>query len=91
MGKAEIEAFLTHLAVEGEVSAATQNQALSALLFGERPSAIVYHRYEWVCFDKIENLEEVLIERCQILSTTMTDQIKNLTDYHWWPEPEIFA
>ena len=29
----EIEAFLTHLAVEGHVAAATQNQALSALLF----------------------------------------------------------
>jgi integron integrase len=29
----EVEAFLTHLAVEGKVAAATQNQALSALLF----------------------------------------------------------
>lgn len=33
MGGAEVEAFLTHLAVEGGVSAATQSQALSALLF----------------------------------------------------------
>ena len=33
MGGAEVEAFLTHLAVEGGVAAATQNQALSALLF----------------------------------------------------------
>jgi site-specific recombinase XerD len=33
MGAAEVEAFLTHLAVEGQVAAATQNQALSALLF----------------------------------------------------------
>ncbi len=33
MGAAEIEAFLTHLAVEGHVAASTQNQALSALLF----------------------------------------------------------
>lgn len=33
MGAAEVEAFLTHLAVEGNVSASTQNQALSALLF----------------------------------------------------------
>ena len=33
MGGAEIEAFLTHLAVEGHVAASTQNQALSALLF----------------------------------------------------------
>ena len=33
MGAAEVEAFLTHLAVEGNVAASTQNQALSALLF----------------------------------------------------------
>jgi hypothetical protein len=32
MGAAEIEAFLTHLAVERDVSASTQNQALAALL-----------------------------------------------------------
>ncbi len=33
MGAAEIEAFLTDLAVRGNVSASTQNQALSAILF----------------------------------------------------------
>ena len=33
MGETEINAFLTHLAVEGKVSASTQTQALSALLF----------------------------------------------------------
>jgi integron integrase len=33
MGKAEITAFLTTLAVRGKVAASTQNQALSALLF----------------------------------------------------------
>jgi integron integrase len=33
MGEAEINAFLTHLAVEGGVSASTQTQALCALLF----------------------------------------------------------
>lgn len=33
MGVAEIEAFLTHLAVNRKVSASTQNQALSAILF----------------------------------------------------------
>lgn len=33
MGKPELERFLTHLAVEQKVSASTQNQALSALLF----------------------------------------------------------
>ncbi|MBZ0105141.1 MAG: integron integrase [Sulfuricella denitrificans] len=33
MGAAEVEAFLTHLAVVGKVAASTQNQAKSALLF----------------------------------------------------------
>ena len=32
-GSADIEAFLTHLAVQQKVAASTQNQALSALLF----------------------------------------------------------
>lgn len=33
MGAPEVDAFLTHLAVEGHVAASTQNQARSALLF----------------------------------------------------------
>jgi site-specific recombinase XerD len=33
MGTPEVEAFLTHLAVNEKVAASTQNQALSALLF----------------------------------------------------------
>jgi integrase len=33
MGEVEINGFLTHLAVEGQVSASTQTQALCALLF----------------------------------------------------------
>lgn len=33
MGVAEVEGFLSTLAVEGKVAAGTQNQALSALLF----------------------------------------------------------
>jgi hypothetical protein len=33
MGMAEIEAFLTHLVVEGDVAASMQNQALNTLLF----------------------------------------------------------
>jgi integrase len=33
MGVPEIEAFLSHLAVEGKVTASTQNQALRAILF----------------------------------------------------------
>ena len=33
MGTSEVQAFLTHLALEEHISASTQNQALSALLF----------------------------------------------------------
>ena len=33
MGKAEVQAFLTHLAAQRNVSAGTQNQALNALVF----------------------------------------------------------
>lgn len=33
MGAVEVEQFLSHLAVQGQVAASTQNQALSALLF----------------------------------------------------------
>ena len=33
LGAPEVESFLSHLAVEGKVSAATQNQALQAILF----------------------------------------------------------
>jgi integron integrase len=33
MGAAEVEQFLTHLAVDGHVAASTQNQALNALVF----------------------------------------------------------
>jgi hypothetical protein len=33
MGAPEVEAFLTHLAVDGRVAAGTQNQALAAVLF----------------------------------------------------------
>ncbi|MBW1750725.1 MAG: phage integrase N-terminal SAM-like domain-containing protein, partial [Deltaproteobacteria bacterium] len=33
LGAKDVEAFLTHLAVEGNVAASTQNQAFNALLF----------------------------------------------------------
>ncbi|KAB2835188.1 MAG: hypothetical protein F9K48_04775 [Candidatus Brocadia sp.] len=36
MGEHEVSKFLSYLAVEGKVSASTQNQALNALLFLRR-------------------------------------------------------
>jgi integron integrase len=46
MGATEVAAFLSHLAVRGKVSASTQNQALSALLFLYRH--VVGIELEWV-------------------------------------------
>ena len=51
MGKEELEAFLTHLAVKGKVSASTQNQAKSALLF-------LYREVLGVDLPWLENVEQ---------------------------------
>jgi hypothetical protein len=47
MGAAEVSGFLTHLAVDGQVSASTQNQALSALLFLYRE--VLQLSLPWLC------------------------------------------
>jgi integron integrase len=46
MGKAEVNAFLTHLAVRGNVAASTQNQALSAILFLYQ--AVLEQPLDWI-------------------------------------------
>lgn len=46
MGKKEVEQFLSHLAVERDVAASTQNQALSALLFLYRD--VLGTRLDWL-------------------------------------------
>ena len=46
MGKLEIEAFLTNLAVQGQVAASTQNQALNALMFLYREA--LHKEVEWL-------------------------------------------
>jgi hypothetical protein len=44
LGVSEVEGFLTHLAVEGKVSASTQNQAKRGILFLARKSwSKLYH------------------------------------------------
>ena len=37
------------------------------------------------CFQTIEAIEDLLVERCQTLSTMMQHQIRKLTEYSWWP------
>jgi integron integrase len=46
MGSAEVRAFLTHLAAERNVAAATQNQALNALVFLYRE--VIGGELEWI-------------------------------------------
>lgn len=52
MGEEQIAQFLTHLAIEKQVAASTQNQALSALLF-------LYHRVLDRKLDFIDKVERV--------------------------------
>lgn len=44
MGAAEVEAFLTHIAVKENVAASTQNQALSALLLLRTVQELLGHK-----------------------------------------------
>jgi integrase len=60
MGVEEIEAFLTHLAVEGNVTASTQNQAFSALLF-------LYQRILDVKLPNISALRARRLERLPVV------------------------
>jgi len=53
MGRAEVQAFLIHLAVEENVAASTQNQALCALLFLYRR---VLDRELDLSLDSLDNL-----------------------------------
>jgi site-specific recombinase XerD len=63
MGAPEIEAFLTHLAVQERVAASTQNQALSALVF----------LYRHVLHQEIEfSINAVRAKQSRYLPTVLT-------------------
>ncbi len=65
MGKKEIEAFLSHLAVKSKVSAATQNQAFNAIIF----------LYKKVLDIELENkIEAVRSKRKKSLPVVMTSE-----------------
>lgn len=75
MGKRELEAFLSHLAVSRKVSASTQNQALSALLFLYRQ--VLKQEPEWLT-------DVVRAKRSQkipvVLTTNETRDVLNQLD-----------
>lgn len=64
MGKSEIEAFLTHLAMQGQVAASTQNQALSALLF----------LYREVLDREVAGVDAIRARRPHYIPTVLTKQ-----------------
>jgi integron integrase len=79
MGEPEVNAFLTHLAVERNVAASTQNQALSAILF----------LYKQVLERPLENLGEVIrAKRPERLPLVLTREevravLAQLDGQHW--------
>ncbi len=79
MGAQEIEAFLTHLAVKGKVSASTQNQAKSALLFLYRE--VLEQKLPWL--DKVTQAKAPT--RLPVVLTVDEVQavLKQLSGTHW--------
>jgi integron integrase len=64
MGKAEVEAFLTYLAVERKVSASTQNQAFNAIIF----------LYREVLNQPLENVQSFRAKQTTYLPVVLTPQ-----------------
>lgn len=78
MGNFEIERYLNHLAVNRQVSAATQNQALCAIIF----------LYRYIVGKDISDLRYSFTKREKTMPTVLThDEAKNiidsLHDKHW--------
>lgn len=73
MSAAEVEAFLTHLAVDRQVSASTQNQALAALLF-------LYQKVLQVELPWLDGI--VRAKQSRYLPTVLTpDEVKAVLSY----------
>ena len=62
MGRMEVEEFLRYLAVEGNVAASTQNQALSALLFLYKE--VLMQPIDWVDVTWAKKPKLCLIQFC---------------------------
>jgi integron integrase len=79
MGAVEVEAFLTHLAVEGNVAASTQNQARSALLFLYKE--VLGSELPW-----LNNVEQARKPRrlpVVLTEDEVRDVLANLEGVHW--------
>ena len=79
LGAAEVEQFLTYLAVEGKVAAATQNQAKSALLF-------LYRQVLEIELPWLDNVEQAKTpKRLPVVLTRAETQaiLSRLQGTHW--------
>ncbi len=79
MGAVEVEVFLTHLAVERNVAASTQNQAKSALLF-------LYKEVLGVELPWLDNVEQAKAPKRLPVVLTKTEVqavLSRLTGMHW--------
>lgn len=79
MGAAEIERFLTSLAVQGKVSTSTQNQALSALLFLYRQ--VLGAELPWL--DGIERAKKPKRLPVVLTPTETTALLGEMTGVYW--------
>ena len=79
LGAAEVEAFLTHLAVEGQVAASTQNQAKSAILFLYRE--VLAQELPWL--DNVERAEQPQHLPVVLTQAEVQALLTRLTDRQW--------
>ncbi|MGA9396606.1 MAG: integron integrase [Azonexus sp.] len=79
MGAVEVEAFLTHLAVEGNVAASTQNQARSALLFLYKE--VMGSELPWL--NNVEQAKKPRRLPVVLTEEEVRDVLGNLDGVHW--------
>jgi integron integrase len=79
MGAVEVEAFLTHLAVAGNVAASTQNQARSALLFLYKE--VLGSELPWL--NNVEQAKKPRRLPVVLTEDEVRDVLANLDGVHW--------
>ena len=79
LNAAEVEAFLTHLAVEGQVAASTQNQAKSAILFLYRE--VLAQELPWL--DNVERAKQPQHLPVVLTQAEVQALLTRLTDRQW--------
>jgi transposase len=78
----------------GEVPEGIEQEFLPSgspeLMPAERPWPLTNEALANRLFEEIEEMEEALAERCVEL-LEQTEAIRDLTNYHWWPQAALHA